>query len=55
MCRLQSAKKLMGTIDREFGTLPWCRRYLDRLGESGYLLGVSRRPHHSRRIESHDY
>jgi hypothetical protein len=39
--RLQSAKKLMGTIDREFGTLPWCRRYLDRLGESGYLLGVS--------------
>ncbi len=31
----------MGTIDREFGTLPWCRRYLDRLGESGYLLGVS--------------
>jgi len=30
----------MGTIDREFGTLPWCRRYLDRIGESGYLLGV---------------
>lgn len=45
LCRLQSAKKLMGTIDREFGTLPWCRRYLDRLGESGYLLGVSL--HHS--------
>ncbi|GAA5974244.1 hypothetical protein JCM11641_003348 [Rhodosporidiobolus odoratus] len=39
--RLQSAKKLMGTIDKNFGTLPWCRRYLDRLGEKNYLLALN--------------
>lgn len=38
--RLASAKKILNTIDREFGTLPFCRRYLDRLGEQNYLLGV---------------
>ena len=38
--RLASAKKLLNTINREFGTLPFCRRYLDRLGEQNYLLGV---------------
>lgn len=31
----------MATIDKNFGTLPFCRRYLDRLGESAYLLAVS--------------
>jgi methionyl aminopeptidase len=39
--RLASAKKILATINREFGTLPFCRRYLDRLGEQNYLLGVS--------------
>lgn len=39
--RLASAKKLLGTINREFGSLPFCRRYLDRVGEQNYLLGVS--------------
>lgn len=28
-----SAKKLLETINKNFGTLPFCRRYLDRLGE----------------------
>lgn len=40
-CRLTSAKSLLKTINKEFGTLPWCRRYLDRKGESKYLLAVS--------------
>lgn len=39
--RLSSAKSLLNVINRNFGTLPWCRRYLDRLGQDKYLLGVS--------------
>jgi methionyl aminopeptidase len=39
--RLISAKTLLKTINTNFGTLPFCRRYLDRLGESKYLAGVS--------------
>jgi methionyl aminopeptidase len=39
--RLNSAKALLGTITKTFGTLPFCRRYLDRAGESKYLLAVS--------------
>ena len=31
--RLPSAKALLGTIDKNFGTLAFCRRYLDRLGK----------------------
>ncbi|KAG0334018.1 Methionine aminopeptidase 2 [Podila humilis] len=38
--RLARAKTLFDTIDREFGTLPFCRRYLDRLGEEKYLLAL---------------
>jgi len=38
--RLTSAKSLLKTINKEFGTLPFCRRYLDRVGESKYLLAV---------------
>ena len=38
--RLTSAKSLLRTITKEFGTLPFCRRYLDRVGESKYLLAV---------------
>ncbi len=30
--RLPAAKKLLATIDKNFGTLAFCRRYLDRLG-----------------------
>lgn len=39
--RLASAKKLLAVIDKNFGTIPFCRRYLDRLGQDKYLLGVS--------------
>lgn len=39
--RLSSAKSLLNTITKNFGTLPFCRRYLDRLGQEKYLLGVS--------------
>jgi len=39
--RLQSAKSLLRTINKHFGTLPFCRRYLDRVGESKYLLALN--------------
>ncbi|KIK70606.1 hypothetical protein GYMLUDRAFT_32651 [Collybiopsis luxurians FD-317 M1] len=39
--RLTSAKSLLKTIDNKFGTLPFCRRYLDRVGESKYLLALN--------------
>lgn len=42
--RLSSAKALLRVIDKNFGTLPFCRRYLDRLGQEKYLLGVSSLP-----------
>jgi methionyl aminopeptidase len=39
--RLSSAKSLLSVINKNFGTLPFCRRYLDRIGQDKYLLGVS--------------
>ena len=39
--RVASAKSLLRSIDKNFGTLPWCRRYLDRLGHEKYLLGLN--------------
>ena len=38
--RLPRAKSLLATINKSFGTLPFCRRYLDRLGEQKYLMGL---------------
>lgn len=38
---LSSAKRLYKTIKENFGTIVFCRRYLDRLGEERYLAGVS--------------
>lgn len=38
--RLPRARSLLATIEREFGTLAFCRRYLDRLGERRYALGL---------------
>ena len=38
--RLSSAKSVLNAIKKNFGTLPFCRRYLDRLGQEKYLLGV---------------
>lgn len=40
--RLSSAKNLLKTIDANFGSLVFCRRYLERLGVEKYHLGVSR-------------
>ncbi|KAI5461944.1 peptidase M24, structural domain-containing protein [Mariannaea sp. PMI_226] len=39
--RLSSAKSLLNTIKKNFGTIPFCRRYLDRLGQEKYLLGLN--------------
>lgn len=39
--QLGNAKKLLHTIDTYFGTLPFCRRYLDRLGEEKYLFSLN--------------
>lgn len=38
--RLPRAKALLSTIDKHFGTLAFCRRYLDRLGETKYLMAL---------------
>lgn len=38
---LASARSLLKTIDQNFSTIVFCRRYLDRLGLEKYLLGVS--------------
>ena len=37
---LASAKSLLKTIDENFGTLVFSRRYLERLGVKNYLLGM---------------
>ncbi|KAG9783389.1 peptidase M24A, methionine aminopeptidase, partial [Aureobasidium melanogenum] len=39
--RVQSARSLLNVIKKNFGTLPFCRRYLDRLGQEKYLLGLN--------------
>lgn len=39
--RLNKAKALLATIEQNFGTLPFCRRYLDRVGEEKYLLALN--------------
>ncbi|CAL4907077.1 unnamed protein product [Urochloa decumbens] len=38
--RLAKAMQLLGTINNYFRTLAFCRRYLDRLGETRYLLAL---------------
>merc|ERR1711981_1417280 len=35
--RTQKARQLAGFLKKEFGTLAWCRRWLDKLGETRYL------------------
>lgn len=42
--RLSSAKTVLNVINKSFGTLPFCRRYIDRLGHDKYLLGVGSQP-----------
>ena len=38
--RLSKSKHLLNVINDNFGTLAFCRRWLDRLGESKYLMGL---------------
>lgn len=38
--RLQRSKQLLNTINKSFGTLAFCRRWLDRLGEERYLMAL---------------
>lgn len=39
--KLNSAKALLNVIDKNFSTLPFCKRYLDRLGQEKYLLALN--------------
>ncbi|KKY21308.1 putative methionine aminopeptidase 2b [Phaeomoniella chlamydospora] len=39
---LSSARSLLKTIDDNFGTIVFCRRYLERLGVKNYLLGMNK-------------
>ncbi|KAJ1341284.1 methionine aminopeptidase, type II [Batrachochytrium salamandrivorans] len=38
--RLPRSKQLLSTINKNFGTLAFCRRYLDRIGETKYLMAL---------------
>ena len=38
--RLPRSKQLLGTINKNFSTLAFCQRYLDRLGEERYTLAL---------------
>lgn len=38
--RSAKARSLLTTIDKNFGTLAFCRRFIDRLGEEKYLMGL---------------
>jgi methionyl aminopeptidase len=38
--KLARSKQLLNTINKEFGTLAFCRRYLDRIGETKYLMAL---------------
>ncbi|KNE65045.1 methionine aminopeptidase, type II [Allomyces macrogynus ATCC 38327] len=38
--RLPRARQLLQTINTNFGSLAFCRRYLDRIGESKYLMAL---------------
>uniref|UniRef100_UPI00358F408F methionine aminopeptidase 2 n=1 Tax=Myxine glutinosa TaxID=7769 RepID=UPI00358F408F len=38
--RLSRAKHLLNVINENFGTLAFCRRWLDRLGETKYLMAL---------------
>lgn len=38
--RMPKAKGLLNTITKNFGTLAFCRRWLDRAGETKYLMAL---------------
>jgi len=35
-----SAKRLLKVVNDNFGTLAWCRRWVEDLGETNYLIGL---------------
>ena len=35
-----SARRLLKLVNENFGTLAWCPRWVDDLGESNYLIGL---------------
>ena len=37
---MQKSRRLLHVITQNFGTLAFCRRWLDRLGETKYLLAL---------------
>lgn len=39
--RLAGSKQLLNVINQNFGTLAFCRRWLDRLGQNRYLLSLN--------------
>ncbi len=38
--RIAKSKQLLSVINEHFGTLAFCRRWLDRLGQTKYLLAL---------------
>merc|ERR1712168_553337 len=38
--RVQKSRQLLNCINQNFGTLAFCRRWLDRIGETKYLMGL---------------
>jgi methionyl aminopeptidase len=38
--RLPRAKALLNTINQNFGTLAFCKRYLEYVGETKYAMGL---------------
>jgi len=38
--RLQKSKQLLNCINKNFGTLAFCRRWLDRCGQEKYLMAL---------------
>ncbi|RYP15734.1 hypothetical protein DL765_005536 [Monosporascus sp. GIB2] len=38
---LSSARSVLGAIKKNFSTIPFCRRYLDRIGQEKYLFGLN--------------
>ena len=38
--KTKGARELLGLIDKNFGTLAFCRRWIDRLGKDRYLYSL---------------
>lgn len=38
--RNQKGKKLLGHIEETYGTLPFCRKWLDRSGQTNHIMAL---------------